>query len=205
MVNRRTVHTQRQESVPVLQPPDDDLLHRRDAEIMGIVLQYHRNILLLDTLNDILYNFLGILRISGVTTQHIPIKVAIPHLLHLRSQRGHNAGIKLAGNIGTSAGEPYELCPLAGLLINQVVDFLQILKVGFLTGVYLFIVMVLTVHPYGMALFLLPGNHIKICLIPAGHKKGGLYIIFCQNIQKLRRVCAGTIIKSEVNDLSSLN
>ena len=77
---------QGQEGVAIGQAPLDDLLYRRYAVFLDVVLQHHGNIVLLNAVDDILENLIGIGCAAGIAAVDIPVEVLEALSLHFHHQ-----------------------------------------------------------------------------------------------------------------------
>ena len=82
----RTVFTQREEGVPVVQSPADDPFHSLHAVGVDIMLQYHGHPVSKDTGDDVFAHLVGGFRASGIVAVHIPVKILEPRVLNRLGQ-----------------------------------------------------------------------------------------------------------------------
>ena len=117
---------QRQETVAILNTPDQDLLHCVHTESFNIMLKNDGNTSAGTAIDYIFKNFLCSFSTACVIAVHIPVKVLESGILHRHSQPAHNTGIEFTDSIGTAAGESHQRGTHAGVVVNNVLHPVQI-------------------------------------------------------------------------------
>ena len=156
----------------------------------------------MDPLHHVLVQDLAASGVARVAAGDVPVDIDVALLFRLLGEFGHDSfAVVRADRVGSSSGEAEDICPAARLLLNDILHYVEICPVGVGTGVDLAVFVGSSMNAHAVARVVFRADQVLIVLIGGRDKEGRENFVIIEYFEKLFGVSAGTVVKSQIDDL----